>query len=153
MKSAAAGSTRGPRPSGAGKGRRAGRGANWLIRRPWRHRIGHLAERRAERYLRRRGLRLVARNYASRCGEIDLVMREQATLVFVEVRYRGRGAWSDGVASVNRAKQRRLAAAARRFLAAFPRYAADASRFDVVGVSGTHLRMRFEWVRDAFDVT
>ena len=143
------------RPRGAGSRRRVGRSALWLAlaRRPRRHRIGYLAERRAERYLRRQGLRRVARNYASRFGEIDLVMRDGATLVFVEVRYRGPGAWSDGVASVNHAKQRRLASAARHFLAAFPRYAADASRFDVIGVSGTHLRMRFDWVRDAFAIT
>ena len=120
-------------------------------RRATRSVIGKRAERRAERYLRRRGLRLLARNYATRFGEIDLVMRDGVTVAFVEVRFRGPGAWNDGVESVNFAKMQRIARAARRFLAANPRYAEDAARFDVVAVSKTRLGTKCEWVPDAFD--
>ena len=126
-------------------------------RRRWRSanrgRRGRRAERRAARYLRRRGLTLVTRNYATRAGEIDLVMRDGATLVFVEVRLRGPTAWLDGVESVDWAKRRRLARAARSFLAAYPRYAQDSARFDVVAMSSTHLGAQIEWVRDAFTAT
>ena len=63
--------------------------------RPWRARIGRRAERCAERFLKAKGLRVLARNYARRTGEIDLVMLDGETLVFVEVRYRGGGRLAD----------------------------------------------------------
>lgn len=126
--------------------RRGGRGGH-------RQRLGHRAERRAERHLRRRGLAFVTRNFATRHGEIDLVMRDGVTLVFVEVRLRGAGAWTDAVESVDYAKRRRLARTGQAFLAAHPRYADDPARFDVVAMSGTHFGTRIEWVRDAFTTT
>ena len=127
----------------------------WLIalRTPTRQRRGRRAERRAVRHLRRRGLILVTRNFATRGGEIDLVMRDGTTLVFVEVRLRGAGAWLDGVASVDGAKRRRLIRAAQAFLRAHPRYADDPARFDVVAMSRTHFGAQIEWVRDAFTAT
>ena len=70
--------------------------------------LGRRAERRAERYLRGNGLRSVARNYRRRSGEIDLVMLHDEVLVFVEVRYRGRGARVSPLDSVDAAKRRRL---------------------------------------------
>ena len=113
-------------------------------------RRGRRAERRAERFLRRRGLTTLARNFTRPYGEIDLVMRDGAVLVFVEVRLRGPGAWEDGAASVDAAKQRRLARTAEAYLAAHLRYASDASRFDVVSMSGTHFSSRVVWIPDAF---
>ena len=113
-------------------------------------RRGRRAERRAERFLRRRGLRTLARNFTKPYGEIDLVMRDGATLVFVEVRLRGPGAWEDGAASVHGAKQRRVVRAAEAYLAAHPRYASDATRFDVVSMSGTNFLSKLVWIADAF---
>lgn len=100
----------------------------------------------------------MARNYAKPWGEIDLVMRDGAVLVFVEVRLRGPGAWVDGAASVGAAKQRRLSRAAEAWLAENPRYASDTSRFDVVSMSGTDFLPGFfssffwrkVWIADAF---
>ena len=115
-------------------------------------RAGRRAERTAERFLRRRGLRTLARNYAKPWGEIDLVMRDGAVLVFVEVRLRGPGAWEDGATSVDAAKQRRLTRTADAWLREHPRYAEDASRFDVVSMSGTHFFTSKEWITDAFCV-
>lgn len=113
-------------------------------------RTGRRAERIAERFLRRRGLETLARNYAKPWGEIDLVMRDGAVLVFVEVRLRGPGAWEDGATSVDAPKQRRLTRTADAWLREHPRYAADASRFDVVSMSGTHFFSCKEWIADAF---
>ena len=113
-------------------------------------RAGRRAERRAERHLRRRGLVTLARNFRKPFGEIDLIMREGAVLVFVEVRLRGPGAWTDGAASVDPAKQRRLARAAEAYLAKHPRYASDVSRFDVVSMSGTNFGANIVWITDAF---
>ena len=77
-------------------------------------------------------------------------MRDGPVLVFVEVRYRGPGSWLDGIQSVDPAKRRRLSRTAEAFLHAHPEYEADATRFDVVSVSGTNFPKRIDWVADAF---
>ena len=112
---------------------------------------GRRAERCAERYLKRRGLATVARNFTRRTGEIDLVMLDRTCLVFVEVRYRGPGAWSSGLASVDRAKQRRLVRTAELFLRDHPEHRFRTVRFDVVAATKGNLRLACEWTRGAFD--
>lgn len=112
-------------------------------------RRGRWAEEQAAQYLESRGLRLVARNFRCRAGEIDLVMTDGPMLVFVEVRFRRSDRYGSGAESVTWTKQRRLLAAARVYLA---RHAlADARcRFDVVSVSKRHYRPDFLWLRNAF---
>jgi putative endonuclease len=112
--------------------------------------LGRAAERGACRYLRRRGLRLIERNWRCRRGELDLVMRESSTIVFVEVRLRASTAWEHGAESVGSRKRRRLVRAAAAFLAAHHEFAELAARFDVVSVTRRHYRLRYEWIRDAF---
>ena len=112
---------------------------------------GRRAERGAERYLRRRGLTTVARNFTRRTGEIDLVMLDETCLVFVEVRYRGAGAWATGLASVDHAKQRRLVRTAELFLRDHPEHRFRNARFDVVAATKGNLRLTYEWTRSAFD--
>ena len=80
--------------------------------------------------LERQGLLLIARNYACRGGEIDLIMRDGATLVFV-------------------GKQRRLALAAQHYLVRHPAWASWPMRFDVVAFSGPLDRAEFRWIRNA----
>jgi putative endonuclease len=108
-------------------------------------------ERAAESFLRKRGLKTLARNYHSRLGEIDLVMLDDPVLVFVEVRYRHNNRHGSGAETVTRGKQSRLASAARRYLGHHPDHARRACRFDVVsigpGTNGAELR----WIRAAFD--
>lgn len=122
----------------------------WRHRRPLRHLLGNRAERRAERLLRRRGLKTLARNYATRSGEIDLVMLDGETLAFVEVRYRGQGAWSTGMESVDRAKQQRIVRTAERYLAAHPQHRFRRVRFDVVAAAERNYGIACEWTPDAF---
>ena len=118
---------------------------------PWRARLGRRAERRAERFLKARGLRTLQRNYVRRTGEIDLVMLDGETLVFVEVRYRGDSAWSTGLASVDRAKQARLARTASLFLNDHPQHRFRVARFDVVAAFRRNYRIACEWTPDAFE--
>ena len=107
---------------------------------------GDAAEALAAEFLEARGLRIVARNYRCKFGEIDLVARSGATLVFVEVRARTSDAFGGAAGSITRTKRRRLVAAARHYLA---RYGADsACRFDAVLLSGG--ARRIEWITDAF---
>ena len=107
-------------------------------------------ERAAQRELERHGLRLRAANVRYRGGELDLVMDDRGTLVFVEVRYRRGTGFGGGVGSITRAKCRKLARAAGLYLAATPSLADRACRFDVVGVAGSIDAPTFEWIRNAF---
>lgn len=108
--------------------------------------IGGDAERDAARFLERQGLAIVARNYRTRMGEIDLVARDGATLVFVEVRLRSNGYFGGGAESIGPGKRSRIVAAARQFLTRFRE--APPCRFDVVALDGNQPT----WLRGAFDV-
>jgi len=109
---------------------------------------GRSAEALAETHLKAHGLREVARNYRCRQGELDLVMRDGTTLVFVEVRYRRRDRFGSGAESVDRRKQARLIAAAQHYL---QRHGGNrAARFDVISVSGDPAAPQVAWIRDAF---
>lgn len=122
----------------------------WLGK-PLAARRGRRAERRAERFLKRKGLRTLARNYQRRSGEVDLVMLDGETLVFVEVRYRGAGAWSSGLESVQRAKQQRLMRTAALYLEEHPQQRLRNARFDVVSASRRNYRIVCEWIPNAFE--
>ena len=105
---------------------------------------GRQAEDRALAYLQTQGLVLIKRNFRSRRGEIDLVMRDQATLVFVEVRQRRSLRFGGAAASISATKQARLWRCAEFFLQRFP--GAPACRFDAVCIDGTDM----QWLRHIF---
>ncbi|MDR0578933.1 MAG: YraN family protein [Candidatus Accumulibacter sp.] len=108
-------------------------------------RAGQEAENLAARFLERRGLAVIARNHRCRGGEVDLICRDGGTLVFVEVRLRRGGGFGGAAASITPAKQRRVALAARHYLATTGRHGPDC-RFDCVLLDGKNV----EWIRDAF---
>jgi putative endonuclease len=108
-------------------------------------------EQRACAALERAGLKLLARNYTTRHGELDLVMREGDTIVFVEVRYRKSASHGGAAASVTASKQAKLILAAQHWLAAHPQHARRACRFDVVSYDGPVDAVRQEWLRGAFE--
>jgi putative endonuclease len=107
--------------------------------------FGNTAEQMAADHLLRQGLTLVTRNYRCRGGEIDLIMRDGGTLVFIEVRARMRNDFGGAAASITAAKQARIILAARHYLA---RYRVDAPcRFDAVLLQAG----RLQWLRAAFE--
>jgi putative endonuclease len=112
---------------------------------------GDSFEARACSELERAGLTLLARNYSTRHGELDLVMREGDTVVFVEVRYRRSASHGDAASSVTASKQTRLILAAQHWLAAHPQHARRACRFDVVSYDGPADAIRRDWLRGAFE--
>lgn len=112
---------------------------------------GRDAEAAAEAFLCARGLRMVARNYRCRLGEVDLIMRDAELLVFVEVRFRSRSDYGGGVLSVNRRKQARVARVAAQFLRARAVPDSVACRFDVVSLGPGASDV--EWIPDAFEVS
>lgn len=116
---------------------------------------GARIEALARAHLERQGLTALASNAHARGGELDLVMRDGDTLVFVEVRYRRGGAaaghgFGGGAASIGAAKRRRLVHAAEVFLLAHPAHARLPCRFDVIDASGAPEAPDFVWLRDAF---
>lgn len=108
---------------------------------------GNKAEALAEQFLAGRGLKTVLRNYRCRGGEIDLIMREGATLVFVEVRLRTHGGFGSATESVAARKQQRIVLAAQHYLSTLG--TTPACRFDVVGMEALDTK-RIDWIRDAF---
>lgn len=104
-------------------------------RKPWWRRLfGTRSERAAARFLKRRGYRILARNYSCPHGELDLIALDGRTLVFVEVRSTGTEDVERPAASVDTAKQRRLTRLALHFLQQH-RLLDRPARFDVVAIS------------------
>jgi len=114
-------------------------------------RSGQKWERMAEAFLQKRGLKTLERNFNCRVGEIDLVMSDGATLVFMEVRYRASDSHGSGAESVSITKQGRLVRAAQRFLQMKPQHPATVCRFDVVSIGRYQGQTRIDWIQNAFD--
>lgn len=110
-------------------------------------RRGRQFENLAADYLRGKGLELVSRNYRSRTGEIDLIMRDGKTLVFVEVRARGSDRYGGAVESIDFHKQKRLSRTAIHYLQHTREQ--SACRFDVVAI-GRKNGPEIQWIKDAF---
>lgn len=106
---------------------------------------GSRAEQLARRYLEKQGLRFEQANFRCRRGEIDLIMRDADTLVFVEVRYRGNSRYGSAAETVDRHKQRKLTTTALFFLQNNPKLARLASRFDVIAISGDSGAPHIDW--------
>lgn len=115
-----------------------------------RREAGAEGEDAALAHLKRAGLKLIARNYRCKAGEIDLVMLDGKTLALIEVRYRSSLDFGGPAGSVTRRKQRRIITAARHLLltrADLRRYPA---RFDVVAISSVLREPGIEWIKAAF---
>ena len=110
---------------------------------------GAQAEQTAYRYLLRQGLRPVTRNYRCRRGEIDLIMRDGDSLVFIEVRYRCGAGFGGGAESVDRRKREKIIRCALYYLQQHPREQQRPARFDVVSLDGGQ---GLHWIRNAFEV-
>ena len=107
---------------------------------------GESAEVLAAVFLQQNGLKLVARNYRCRLGEIDLIARDGKTLVFVEVRMRTSNEFGGAAASITSVKRAKLTRTAHHYLATLSR--APACRFDAVLISGNG---EIEWIKNAFE--
>jgi len=129
--------TRDPRPgTAAGAGHRGGRATNI---------IGSEAEQRAVDLLVGAGMRVVERNYRTKLGELDIVARDGATLVFVEVRSRRDAMYGSALEAVGWKKQRKVSRVAMQYIA-WRRPQFVSARFDVVAITGDEiLHVRDAW--------
>ena len=113
---------------------------------------GRFWEARAAEYLQAQGLRVLARGYRCRLGELDLVCRDERHLVVVEVRARSSGAIASAVESIGPRKRRRIVQATRHLLLRHRELHGAPIRFDVVafdGIDGSNPKLH--WIRNAFD--
>jgi putative endonuclease len=112
---------------------------------------GLAAELLAAEYLQVRGLKILARNFRCKAGELDLVCLDNGVLAIVEVRQRESADFGGALASVTWAKRRKIIRTTQYFLLREKQWRHFSLRFDVLGVEGlpdgAH---RVEWVKDAF---
>jgi putative endonuclease len=112
---------------------------------------GRWAESVARDFLEAEGLEPVCENYRWCRGEIDLIMRDGETVVFVEVRYRKADRFGSGAETVTLVKQHRVIATARHYLQHTADMESHPCRFDVVAISNGARTPKVEWIRDAFE--
>ncbi len=113
---------------------------------------GEIYEAMALKYLTKKGLKLLAQNYHSRFGEVDLIMEHHQELVFVEVRYRSNCNYGSPLESVTNAKQNKIIKTAQIFIANKNLWNKNA-RFDIVSITQQkHLFRKYniEWLPAAF---
>jgi putative endonuclease len=110
---------------------------------------GAQAELFAARYLQQHGLQLLQQNYRCRYGEIDLILRDGSTLVFVEVRLRSRGDFGGAASSIDHAKRQKLVRSAQHYLATLPH--TPPCRFDALLLQEPNGGRGVEWLRNAFE--
>lgn len=117
---------------------------------PGSRKSGTYWEKAAENFLRKQGLKLLQRNFSSRFGEIDLIMEDEKTVVFIEVKYRKSNRHGSGADAVTFHKQGRISRTAAWYLAKNPYRAESVCRFDVVSIDPKKGDQGIAWIRGAF---
>jgi putative endonuclease len=110
---------------------------------------GQKAEDLAEAFLQQQGLTSIAKNFRCKLGEIDLIMRDQNVLVFVEVRLRSNPFFTNAAESVDRQKQRKLINTAQFYLQQHKLVDSVACRFDVIAIENNLINPS-NWIKNAF---
>jgi putative endonuclease len=107
--------------------------------------IGQHAEKEAWQFLATQGFELLEKNFSCRAGEIDLIVRDTETLVFVEVRFRQNSSYGSGAETVTSAKRRRIIRTAEYYLLGNPDTSNLDFRFDVISIGSS-----VDWIENAF---
>lgn len=116
-----------------------------------RQQYGRKSEALAARHLEKRGYRIIEKNYRTKHGEIDIIAREEDTVVFVEVKARRNNRFGNPKRAVTTEKQRKISMVALQYLKTTGQLKARA-RFDVVAVHPSADGERVEVVTNAFDL-
>ena len=107
-------------------------------------------EKTAESFLRDQGLKLLNRNFSSRFGEIDLIMEDEKTVVFIEVKFRKNNQHGSGADAVTFHKQNRISRTAAWYLAMNTHRAEQFCRFDVISIDPKKRDQGIDWIKNAF---
>ena len=113
--------------------------------------LGKEGEKIAERYLQKKGYKLVERNYRCSSGEVDLIVLDRRVIVFVEVKTRSDHRFGTPLEAVARGKQQKMIRTAQYFLNAKGLHQREA-RFDVVGISWPGGEPVVEHIENAFEL-
>ncbi len=111
---------------------------------------GESAESLAWAFLEKRGFKLIQKNFRTKVGEIDLIMKDRICLVFVEVRYRKNEDFGGAAASITASKQTRIRKTAQLFIQKNANLDYEECRFDVVAISGVGKNIDIQWIDNAF---
>ena len=110
----------------------------------------HWAEKVACEVLQLKGLQLIDHNFSTTLGEIDLIMRDGSTLVFIEVRQRRSAAYGLAEETIGHRKQERIRRVANQFLQRNSKGDDQQCRFDVFAVNGDQTEKTIRWIKSAF---
>lgn len=117
-----------------------------------RQRLGQCGEKTVVRYLEKNGYTILTKNYRCKIGEIDIIARDGADLVFIEVKTRSGLGYGSPAAAVTLRKQRQITRAAQWYLAEQRLFDVPA-RFDVISVLyGETNRQQIDHINNAFDL-
>lgn len=116
---------------------------------------GEYTESLACQYLENKGFKLIEKNFNCRVGEIDLIMKDNDSLVFIEVRYRRSNNFGSGAESITASKQSKLIKTASLYLQQHAKLNKYPARFDVVSITGfietdNIDNINFDWIENAF---
>lgn len=114
---------------------------------PFKQDEGREGEERAEKTLRKAGYAIIARNFRTRFGEIDIIAEEKGCLVFVEVKKRNTPAFGDPLHAIDRRKKQHLIKSALFYMKSHNAFNQKV-RFDVVGIEGDNIKI----IKNAFMV-
>ena len=116
---------------------------------------GEYTETLACRFLEGKGFKLIEKNFNCKVGEIDIIMKDNDSLVFVEVRYRRNNNYGSGAESITASKQSKLIKTASLYLQQHAKLNKYPARFDVVSMTGNIEKddinkINFDWIKNAF---
>jgi putative endonuclease len=114
---------------------------------------GYHAENYACQYLQTAGLLLLTRNFRCKYGEIDLIMRDNDTIVFIEVRYRQQQYYGSPIETITLQKQQRIRRAAQTYLLQYDKAQKYFWRYDWLGLNALPQIGHFnvEWIQNAWE--
>lgn len=115
-----------------------------------RQEIGMAAQAIAKAFLCKQGLRYLTQNFTCPQGEIDLIMADKETIVFIEVRYRKRADFGSALDSITRRKQLKIMKTACVYMMKEACYHTKAMRFDVISLEGSLDQAQPVWIKQAF---
>ena len=113
--------------------------------------IGFELENIACQYLLSQNLILINRNYATKFGEIDLIMLDNDVLVFIEVRYRKNSVYGYPIETITRSKSLKILNSALAFINVNNQYKNSQFRFDVIGILGNIRQIRGDFKKNLFN--
>ena len=106
----------------------------------------------AEKFLKKKGLKVLERNYRNRFGEIDLIMRDKKTIVFIEVKARKSKRHGHPLEAITTFKQQQISNMALQYLQ-MKKALQKPARFDVIAieVEKTEKAPQLTWLKNAFE--